>query len=43
MEFEERSVDDNPAWWDEAAALSATVPVVVRGSEVEIGWKGEHG
>jgi len=43
VEFEERVIDDNAAWWKEAAALSATVPVVVRGDRVEVGWKGESG
>ena len=43
MEFEERVIDDNAAWWKEAAALSATVPVIVRGDRVEVGGKGESG
>jgi glutaredoxin len=43
VEFEERVIDDNAAWWQEAAALSATVPVLVRGDQVEVGWKGEAG
>jgi glutaredoxin len=43
VEFEERVIDDNAAWWEEAAALSATVPVLVRGDQVEVGWKGESG
>ena len=43
MEFEERVIDDNATWWEEAAALSATVPVLVRGDHVEVGWKGEAG
>jgi len=43
VDFEERPVDDNPAWFDEAAALSATVPIIVRGDHVEVGWQGEHG
>ena len=43
MEFEERVIDDNAAWWEEAAALSATVPVLVRDGQVEAGWKGDSG
>lgn len=43
IEFEERPVDDNPAWYDEAVTLSATVPIIVRGDQVEVGWQGEHG
>ena len=43
IEFEERLVDDNPAWWKEAVALAATVPILVSGGRVEVGWQGEAG
>jgi glutaredoxin len=44
VEFEERRVDENVAWWDEALNYSMTVPVIVwDNGEVEIGWVGEHG
>ncbi|MCI0849601.1 MAG: glutaredoxin family protein [Chloroflexi bacterium] len=43
IEFEERMIDNNPAWFDEAAQLGLTVPILVRGDKVEIGWKGESG
>ena len=43
VEFEERLVDDNPAWWKEAVALAATVPILVSGGRVEVGWQGEAG
>ena len=43
VEFEERMIDNNPAWFDEAAQLGLTVPILVRGDKVEIGWKGESG
>ena len=41
--FEERVIDDNGTWFDEAAQLGLTVPIIVRGDKVEIGWKGESG
>ncbi len=43
VDFEERVVDDNPAWYAEATRLSATVPIVVSGDRVEVGWDGEMG
>jgi glutaredoxin len=43
VQFEERLVDDNPAWWKEAVALAATVPILVWNDRVEVGWEGEAG
>ncbi|HXG37082.1 MAG TPA: glutaredoxin family protein [Dehalococcoidia bacterium] len=44
VEFEERRVDDNPRWWDEALQYSFSVPVIIWGeNDIEIGWEGEHG
>jgi len=43
VQFEERMVDDNPAWWKEAVALAATVPILVSGGRVDVGWEGEVG
>ena len=43
VQFEERLVDDNPAWWKEAVALAATVPIFVSEGRVEVGWQGEVG
>ena len=43
VDFEERVVDDNRAWYEEATRLSATVPIIVRGGRVEVGWEGEMG
>ena len=43
VQFEERMVDDNPAWWKEAVALAATVPIFVSEGRVEVGWQGEVG
>lgn len=41
--FEERVIDDNAQWFDEASRLGLTVPILVRGDRVEVGWKGEAG
>ena len=43
VQFEERMVDDNPAWWKEAVALAATVPILISEGRVEVGWQGEVG
>ncbi len=43
VSFEERLIDDNAAWFDEAAQLALTVPILVWGERVEVGWKGESG
>ena len=43
VQFEERVVDDNAAWWKEAVALAATVPILVSDGGVEVGWEGEVG
>lgn len=43
VEFEERAVDDNQQWFEEASRLAPTVPILVRGDTVEVGWKGEAG
>lgn len=44
VEFEERGVDDNAEWWEEALKYAFTVPVILWGEgDVEIGWEGEHG
>ena len=45
-DFEERIVDGNEEWQDEAMAISkqVTVPVLVwPDGRVEVGWKGERG
>ena len=41
--FEERVIDDNDTWFEEASRLAITVPILVRGDTVEVGWKGEQG
>ena len=44
IQVEERSVDQNVEWWEEALKYSLTVPVIIwENGDVEIGWEGEHG
>jgi glutaredoxin len=44
VSFEERRVDDEVQWWEEALKYSLTVPVIIwENGDVEIGWAGEHG
>jgi glutaredoxin len=43
IEYEERCIDDDGRWFEEASQLGVTVPIVVRDGRVEIGWKGESG
>jgi glutaredoxin len=44
VDLEERRVDVNADWWNEALNYSMTVPVILwDNGEVEIGWDGEHG
>ena len=43
IEFEERDVMKNKAWFDEALSYSIFVPIVVRDGKVEIGWKSAVG
>ncbi len=41
--YEEREIDDNPSYYEEAVELGFSVPIIVRGAHVETGWKGESG
>jgi len=44
VEFEERRVDENKEWWEEALKYAFTVPIIIWDEgDVEIGWEGEHG
>jgi glutaredoxin len=43
VDFEERNVMKDQAWFDEALQYSIFVPIVIRGDKVEIGWKGAVG
>ena len=41
--YEERKIDENGAYYDEALELGFSVPIIVRDGKVEVGWKGEPG
>ena len=43
VDFEERVIETNPAWYEEALNYAATVPILVDSGTVTVGWKGEHG
>jgi glutaredoxin len=43
VSYEERKVDENAAYYEEALELAFTVPIIVRDGRVEVGWKGESG
>lgn len=43
VEFEERDIRKDDEWYDEASRLSISVPILVRGARIEIGWKGDMG
>lgn len=43
IDFEERDVMKNKAWFDEALQHSIFVPILVWPDRVEIGWKGVVG
>ena len=43
VDFEDRNVMLNQAWFDEALQYSISVPVIIRGGRVEVGWKGDMG
>ena len=43
VEFEERDIRFKPEWFEEASRLGVTVPIILRGDKVEIGWKGDYG
>ncbi|OGO46250.1 MAG: hypothetical protein A2W34_04925 [Chloroflexi bacterium RBG_16_64_32] len=44
IEFEERRVDENEEWWEEALKYAFTVPIIIWDEDdVEVGWEGDHG
>jgi glutaredoxin len=43
VEFEERCLNDDPKWIEEASRLAISAPILVRGDRVEVGWKGDIG
>ena len=38
-----RDIRKSEQWYDEASRLSISVPILVRGNKIEIGWKGDMG
>ena len=38
VEFEERDIMVQREWYDEAARYAVSVPVILRGEKVQIGW-----
>ena len=43
VDFEERSVMAKQEYFDEVLKYSISVPVILRGDKVEVGWKGDMG
>lgn len=43
VEVEERNVMRSKQWFDEALKYAISVPIVLRGGKVEVGWKGAVG
>jgi arsenate reductase-like glutaredoxin family protein len=43
VDFEERDVMKEKAWFDEALKHSIFVPILIRDGKVEVGWKGRVG
>jgi glutaredoxin len=43
LDVEERNVMRSKEWFEEALKISIFVPIVLRGAEVEVGWKGAVG
>jgi hypothetical protein len=43
LSVEERNVMQRKEWFDEALKISIFVPIVIRGAEIEVGWKGALG
>jgi len=43
VDYEERSLDDDPRWLEEVSKISLSVPVVLRDGKIEVGWNGDHG
>ena len=43
IEFEERPVDENQGWLDEARQLADVVPIIVSDEGVRVGFEGEEG
>jgi glutaredoxin len=43
VEFEERDVMKDKAWFNEVLRYAISVPVLVREGKAQVGWKGAHG
>jgi glutaredoxin len=43
VEFEERDVMKDKAWFNEVLRYAISVPVLVRDGKAQVGWKGAHG
>ena len=43
IDYEERKIDENGAYYEEACELGFSVPIILRDGKVETGWKGESG
>ena len=43
VDFEERDVMKDKAWFNEVLRYAVSVPVLVRDGKAQVGWKGAHG
>ena len=43
IDFEERDVMKEKAWFQEALRYAVSVPILVRDGRAQVGWKGAHG
>jgi glutaredoxin len=43
VDFEERDVMKEKAWFNEALRYAVSVPILVRDGKAQVGWKGSHG
>ena len=44
IDFEERNINLNDEWYQEAAKIGVTVPIFVHDDKsIEIGWRGDTG
>ena len=43
IDFEERDVMKEKAWFNEALRYAVSVPILVRNGKAQVGWKGAHG
>ena len=43
VDLEECNIMARLEWFDEAMQYAISVPIILRGGKVEVGWKGDHG